>query len=307
MSSKTLFHYTTFEGLKGILEENCFRATDAYTTNDSQEIVHGIDLIKHYLKKNGENEVIKEKVIKEKVIKEKVKGFIDYLIGKERSDKLARGVFLTCFSSYDDADPDKVFNNGLLSQWRGYGFKQGYALKFDSDLLLKDFESESREKDAVHTSGDVTYCNMEDFLDKEDNKKSFDEINKSIRQLETNPSGFSGSREEQELFESILKICFHNKHKGFCEEREYRVVKATWENKESIKKYDVFFYEGCGGLVRSYVKILKGKPRMALKEIIVGPSPNKERNKIQIESFLKQIGSEIPSDVKVEISATPFV
>ena len=30
MSSKTLFHYTTFEGLKGILEENCFRATDAY-------------------------------------------------------------------------------------------------------------------------------------------------------------------------------------------------------------------------------------------------------------------------------------
>ncbi len=301
MSSKTLFHYTTFEGLKGILEENCFRATDAYTTNDSQEIVHGIDLIKHYLDKSGENEVIKEKV----------RGFIDYLIGKERSDKLASGVFLTCFSSCDDADPDrdKVSNNGLLSQWRGYGFKQGYALKFDSDLLLKDFVDERREdkKDAAHSSGDVVYRNRKDFLDDEDNKKSFDEINKSIRQLETNPSGFSGSREEQELFESILKICFHNKHKGFCEEREYRVVKATWENKESIKKYDVFFYEGCGGLVRSYVKILEGKPRMALKEIIVGPSPNKERNKIQIESFLKQIGSEIPSDVKVEISATPFV
>ena len=303
MSSKTLFHYTTFEGLKGILEENCFRATDAYTTNDSQEIVHGIDLINHYLEKNGENEVIKEKV----------RGFIDYLIGKERSDKLVRGIFLTCFSSYDAADVDKDsyhFKSGLLSQWRGYGLKQGYALKFDSDLLLKNFKSESREDkkdEAVYTSGDVTYCNMEDFLDKEDNKNSFDEMDESIKKFKTNQSGFIGSREEQELFESILKICFHNKHKGFCEEREYRVVKATWENKESIKKYDVFFYEGCGGLVRSYVKILEGKPRMALKEIIVGPSPNKERNKIQIESFLKQIGSEIPSDVKVEISATPFV
>jgi len=300
MSSKTLFHYTTFEGLKGILEENCFRATDAYTTNDSQEIVHGIELIKNYLKKSRENEAIK-----------KVREFTDYLIGKKRSDNLASGIFLTCFSSYDAADVDKDsyhFKNGLLSQWRGYGLKQGYALKFDSDLLLKDFESESREdkKDAVHASGDVTYCNMEDYLDKEDNKKSFDEMTKSIGKFKTKPSGFSESREEQQLFESILKICFHNKHEGFSEEREHRVVKAIWENKESIKN-DVFFYEGCGGLVRSYVKILEGKPRMALKEIIVGPSPNKERNKIQIESFLKQIGSEIPSDVKVEISATPFV
>ena len=299
MSSKTLFHYTTFEGLKGILEENCFRATDAYTTNDSQEIDHGIDLINHYLDKSGENEVIKKKVIE----------FTDYLIGKERPDKLARGVFLTCFSSYDDADPDKVFNNGLLSQWRGYGLKQGYLLKFNSDLLLKDFQNENREdkNDAFHSYGDVAYCNREDFLNNQDNKESFGKIIKSIKQLGENPSGFSGSQEEQELFKSILCTCFHNKHKGFCEEREYRVVKATWENKESIKKYDVFFYEGCGGLVRSYVKILKDKPRMALKEIIVGPSPNKERNKIQIESFLKQIGSEIGPNVKVEISATPFV
>jgi hypothetical protein len=301
MSSKTLFHYTTFEGLKGILEENCFRANDAYTTNDSQEIVHGINLINRYLDESVEKEAIKEKV----------REFTDDLIGKERPDKLARGVFLTCFSSYDeDADKNSYdFNNGLLSQWRGYGLKQGYALKFDSDLLLKAFESESRKdkKDAVHTSGDVTYCNIEDFLDKEDNKKSFGEMTKSIGKFKTNPSGFSESREEQELFESILKICFHNKHEGFSEEREHRVVKAIWENKESIKKYDVFFYEGCGGLVRSYVKILEGKPRMALKEIIVGPSPNKEINKIQIESFLKQIGSEIRPDVKVEISATPFV
>ena len=298
MSSKILFHYTTFEGLKGILEENFFRATDAYTTNDSQEIVHGIDLIKHYLEKNGENEVIKEKV----------RGFIDYLIGKERSDKFASGVFLTCFSSYDDADPDKVFNNGLLSQWRGYGLKQGYLLKFDSDLLLKDFHDKNREdKDDLHSYGDVAYCNSENFLNNQDNKESFGKIAESIEQFKKNPSGFSESKEMEELFRSILSICLHNKHEGFREERECRVTKTIWKNEESVKKHDVFFYEGCGGLVRSYVKILKGKPRMALKEIIVGPSPNKERNKIQIESFLKQIGSEIPSDVKVEISATPFV
>ncbi len=301
MSSKTLFHYTTFEGLKGILEENCFRATDAYTTNDSQEIVHGIDLIKHHLDKSEEN----------KDIKEKVRGFIDHLIGKERPDKLARGVFLTCFSSYDAADVDKDsyhFKSGLLSQWRGYGLKQGYLLKFDSDSLLEGFADENKKDkgDVFRSYGNVAYCNSENFLNNKDNEESFSKIAESIEQFKKNPRGF-GESKEMELFRSILSICLHNKHEGFREERECRVTKTIWKNEESVKKHDVFFYEGCGGLVRSYVKILKGKPRKALKEIIVGPSPNKERNKIQIESFLKQIGSEIGPNVKVEISATPFV
>ncbi|MES2961979.1 MAG: DUF2971 domain-containing protein [Pseudomonadota bacterium] len=296
MSSKTLFHYTTFEGLKGILGEDCFRATDAYTTNDFQEIVHGIELINHY---------ISESIESDEVINKKVMEFTDYLIGKERFDKLARGVFLTCFSSYDADKSSYDFNNGLLSQWRGYGLKQGYMLKFDTDVLLKDFVNKDREdiKGAAHVYGDVAYCNRKDFFNNQDNKKSFDEILKSIGQLKASPSEFNGSQKEQELFESILSISFCNKHEGFREEREYRVATAIWRDEKNERKYNVFFFEGYGGVIRSYVRVLEGKPRMALREIVVGPSSNKERNKIQIESFLKKIG--VVADVK--ISATPFV
>ena len=293
MSSKTLCHYTTFEGLKGILEDNYFRATDAYTTNDSQEITHGIEMIKHSLSEGDE------------ILSNKVTEFTNYLIGKERTDKLAEGVFLTCFSSYDEDKSPYDFKNGLLSQWRGYGSKQGYMLKFDTDKLLKDFRDESREdlEGSFHSCGDVAYCNREDFLDNLDNKKFFKEIIKATALLKISPDKFNGSKAEKELFKRVLGISFHNKHEGFKEEREYRIAKAIWKDEGGQKRYNVFFYEGCGGVVRSYMKVMEGKPRIALKEIVVGPSSNKEINKIQIESFLKQIGV----SATVKISATPFV
>src|SRR5437868_12026730 len=44
-----LFHYTTAEGLKGIIEKNELWATSAYFLNDSTEITYGCGLLKEVL------------------------------------------------------------------------------------------------------------------------------------------------------------------------------------------------------------------------------------------------------------------
>ena len=42
---RELFHYTTVNGLLGILESKSLRATHAQFSNDSEEMTHGIELI----------------------------------------------------------------------------------------------------------------------------------------------------------------------------------------------------------------------------------------------------------------------
>ena len=41
----SLFHYTTSDGLRGIVEENCLRASAAYFLNDSSEIEYGCGIL----------------------------------------------------------------------------------------------------------------------------------------------------------------------------------------------------------------------------------------------------------------------
>src|SRR5229473_173006 len=44
-----LFHYTTADGLKGIIEKNELWATSAYFLNDSAEITYGCGLLREVL------------------------------------------------------------------------------------------------------------------------------------------------------------------------------------------------------------------------------------------------------------------
>jgi hypothetical protein len=47
--SGLLFHYTTAEGLKGIIEQNELWASSAYFLNDSAEITYGYGVLKQVL------------------------------------------------------------------------------------------------------------------------------------------------------------------------------------------------------------------------------------------------------------------
>jgi Protein of unknown function (DUF2971) len=102
----SLYHYTTFSGLKGILNDDALRATDSTALSDGKEWEFGAELIgKHRsVRARGDN-------------------YMDAL------KKLTpEAIFVTCFCK----EPN------LLSMWRSYtGDGGGFCLEFDGPELWK--------------------------------------------------------------------------------------------------------------------------------------------------------------------------
>jgi len=103
-----LYHYTSVEGLKGIIDSRSFRNSDIKYLNDPLELEYGkkiiLDILGSYL--NKENGKIIKKIIKR----------LKYIIGMQET----YNTYITCFSEYDN----------LLSQWdryatKGYGYNIG--------------------------------------------------------------------------------------------------------------------------------------------------------------------------------------
>jgi hypothetical protein len=115
--SGVLFHYTTAEGLKGIVEKNEFWASSAYFLNDSAEVTYGCGVLRQVLDEwigcrsgGGRNSISLD-------LAQDLKGeFEDHLL-----NRVVAPVYLACFCE----------DGNLLSQWRAYGPTGGYALGFD--------------------------------------------------------------------------------------------------------------------------------------------------------------------------------
>jgi hypothetical protein len=111
-----LHHYTTADGLKGIIEKNELWATSAYFLNDSAEITYGYGLLKEVL----DDWLAKNPRPEESVTLGLARG-LRKLFGDDLLNRnLIRPIYLACFCEDDN----------LLSQWRTYGQSGGYSLGF---------------------------------------------------------------------------------------------------------------------------------------------------------------------------------
>lgn len=134
-----LYHYTTGQGMLGLLQGARLWATNAHFLNDPSEIQYGTKLVQEELE--GASRQHKEDL---KKVDSGIEGFWDRWIAKifvasyrvpeiEKWSKEALRVFeaqgepyITCFCP----------NGDLLSQWRGYGSAGcGYAVGFDGAKL----------------------------------------------------------------------------------------------------------------------------------------------------------------------------
>ena len=133
-----VYHYTTLEGFKSIVENSTLWASNFSYLNDSSEIWYGKNLLNQLIKEEGyleSNQYTNE-------TKEITNIFLNFLNGS------AYHAYGCCFSSLNDS----------LSQWRGYG--QGIAIGFDRWALdrqnIDDFRLEkvnyslSESKSLVH-------------------------------------------------------------------------------------------------------------------------------------------------------------
>ncbi len=109
-----LYHYTTAEGLKGIIENNEIWATSAYYMNDSAEILYGYRVLHRAL----EQWLKDRNPAEDSISRGLANSFIRYFGHDAFERNIVTPVYLTCFCE----EPN------LLSQWRAYGSSGGYNI-----------------------------------------------------------------------------------------------------------------------------------------------------------------------------------
>ena len=173
MNMSSVFHYTNIAGLLGILEGDLLFATDYRYLNDLSEG----QVIRELVLPIFESEVasITPKLIERRWLKKEF--YDEHGVGSHRiqAEELYRSLaraadnvspfFVLSFCRHEEGSA--AYNQGLLSQWRGYSQGGGFAVEFDEDALDVLMEAENEQFCyATLRSDDVRYVGHEAVFDR---------------------------------------------------------------------------------------------------------------------------------------------
>ena len=270
-----LYHYTTAEGLIGIIKQQEIWATDIFYLNDQKEFRWAIDLAKQHLNK--------------------------YINMPSRYDSMARAlpdvgplqrcpVYVCSFSEKEDD----------LSQWRAYCPQGGFAIGFLKSKLGRvakrqgfdldrcvygNQEQTSMINDAIHSvisDGDRTRASMQ-----------------PITEFEYSPD--VNEWEGRWLKRVITEVAPLLKHKTFAAEKEWRLVSTT---RDAERRENLGFHVR-GNMVVPYRRVKLKEYVWDGARIIVGPCPHMEENKVCVARLLlHSLGPE--ANFSVKTTATPY-
>lgn len=319
-----LFHYTTWEGLKGIWSSGTLWATRYDCLNDYTEISHLKEPLAKALipKMVDKMKDFRRKGFKERNLVQKFGG--NWNSAKNEAECLVSAIykatvenkdnnnytsipFITSFCSHS-RDDSYERENGLLSQWRAYGGMESFAIVFDTkklcDLISKSFSSNTYWAlfidDVIYNYGSDTVASECSSL-----------IDEFCRVWDI-------AMEDQKEWKTSIYMDFMSKvtrfkHRGFYEEREVRIVSCPM-TKESSEKYNTKssfapkhdFHEintrYRSGNEVSYISLFSHnvKKNLPIKKIIVGPGPNQDISYEKAKSL-------VANSAYVMKSSTPFI
>lgn len=309
---KKLYHYTTWEGLKGILETQTLWATNYKFLNDYSEIIlfreKLISLIYPFVLEGYKNLIKKKPKIKQKIYEEGglnqvVQHDAEVLINAQYR-ALGNEIYILSFCG----EPEKLnlANNGLLSQWRGYGTGGGAALVFDTEKLeeILAIEAISFEYSAVLIA---------DLIYSDDERKLKEELSDELAILADIAKQFfnhENFNQEKEIDSSKGYIPFVScisryKHYGFSEENEVRVValptlidneiiKLANEDGVILKPEKERKFRQKNRQRIPYIELFDSTDvKLPIEKIIVGPHTEKEARAIEIRDVLSKTNIEI--------------
>lgn len=282
-----LYHYTSSQGLQGILESGNLWATDLQYLNDEQEFMFGRDRVipafREHVLKIDDGRVNKGILV----------GLIDH--------SALRDFYVTCFCE----------NGDLLSQWRGYAAPGGYALGFDTQVSTPSVKR-SLDYRRVYYGGEYldSFVGALASVMAERYFEAFDADYRERLAAVTNEADF----DLEEAAERVFKFtAFHYyrlellsatmKHQAFAEEREWRIIADVYKN--FVSPPVPYFRQGPLGLT-PYVHIdMKcDNGRMPLREVVVGPGANMELRVAAVRKMLNGLG--YGRSVEVRESEAPY-
>jgi hypothetical protein len=245
-----LYHYTSGEGLHGILSTNSLRGSNFAFMNDASEFSYGVGIARTKILAAAER--TPEQSLKRSL-----------LLAGRLLDMGLCDAYLSCFCEAPD----------LLSQWRGYGANSGrYCIEFAASELAR--------LPGVSPLGAVVYdgdtharllARMVDiYLQQVGSLETAtrDEFNTATSSIASAP------------FPVIVRF----KDPSFHEECEWRCVILDWERSVA----DVDFVRGDGSF-RPYRTLIQGT-RLPIKRVIAGRANSNNQVIRVAEMMLKKYG-----------------
>ena len=312
--SDAIFHYTNAEGLHGILSQGEIWSTAYFTTNNASELNVGEGVLSETLTERT-YQLFYEKHEYVDLLRNRggnifeLANRFESLLFKAITNILQ--IYITCFCT-TNSEPE--FQDGLLSQWRGYGRNSGYALQFSRSKLTRWIE-ETRQIEGRQTYilNDVHYrldneykekvllqkaSYMEiyvNYLDKcVELEKKFGPASGLIDNTPVIPPG--DSIKQAMLNYLLYRLLTKNKH--FSEEKECRMSAIATKTVDDIQ----FFNRN--GVLIPYIKTPQPSETFldCIDSIIVSPGANQEVRYQSVKYLLKSLKKEI----SIRLSQIPY-
>lgn len=226
-------YYTTAENAFKIIDSQKLWMRNILTMNDFSEFEHGRQCLIEAMKSEAGVQMIQ--------LLDQINDFNACSKAYESFNiwtELIRGnTCITCFSEHDNSEDQ----TGRLSMWRAYGGKNGVALIFKSMPFLDVYRTHR-----ISTSSVVYY----------DHGKISIEIEKIVNSVKANIS-FLKSLDPALIYTYLYNVFKYaslcNKHPGFKEEREWRLILSDTEQPQMAPQ------------VSLDAEIIRGVPQLVFK------------------------------------------
>lgn len=197
-----LYHYTTFAGLKGILETRSLWATDFRYVNDAKEFRHAVDVALSRIQE-----------------------------AKKRVDTYEGGALDKLAYMLDEGETPNVYVFSLtekkddLSQWRGYSMGSGVAVQFEAAGLETAAARSSFQMLPCIYEYDEQVALMDEFIE-----KSLAVMRRIHEPRPTDPATMLRLGAYSEISPAFSQLAVRFKDRAFRDEAEWRLV---WQAPES--------------------------------------------------------------------------
>jgi hypothetical protein len=269
----TLYHYTTAQGLQGIVADRCLWTTDYRFLNDPSEFQYGWNIVQGALE-SRQTDFMNASTV--------AWTMIDYF--NQNSDQIHAFV------------GSLTYRGDLLSQWRGYNRGKGYSVGFD-DVWLRE--------NATAQGFQVLPVIYEEDRQRDDANRAVEWF---LNELPTRTADEEDTfREVKEAWTHLLRVALSFKNHHFHEECESRLVwvGTSWPPgiKTRIAANGLVPYRACQ---MDKVKPRKGTTlhpnNYGIEEIIIGPALPKQQ-----ESAVDALLASKSMRLTVRHSAIPYV
>jgi hypothetical protein len=301
---EVLYHYTSFAGLKGIVEQQHIWATDIRFLNDFREFKHGLEVAKTFIATYP-----KEKIGGAEGAEALTTLFSNWTLNDAFTGKSAQ-ICVTSFSENED----------VLSQWRGYcpngrgvciGFRPSTFNRHISNKTMSTLtpcvydsadqrliveKAISRLLDALGTplhknqTDGILNSYLEEFktVTDDERKNTADRFLTNLQNLIVNRINEASLVSAQSLFQ----VCALLKDNSFAEEKEWRLVVPAFSTRKKFGDLE-WHFRATNSMLIPYIPLTLldfASSCLNFESIIVGPSPDRDLAIRSIERFLTAEG-----------------